>query len=279
MRSAVRWGLLFFVTALLISAILFVGVVPAISADLTNDELQKICAQKTIVYNQQGNKVGEKLRAGFCSGYLQAAFHALRNSAKMICGSNLREEQNAEYLFSVYETYIRDKKVSPSGSASNTLLESYQQAFDCEVTVNNAQTSSSGEMFNVAAKLSENCAKLGNIGSIMHKSLLISSDGRDKVFLTLATNQIKVALLAASLSGEIIGTSQYVKQDEKKSLYPHLKDNLREIVLTALIENKEFFIEALKEMPDSKHSQLCRDANNLIDNSITLIKASIDRLD
>ena len=279
MKSAIRRGLRNLVTALLILTIPFIGVVPAISADLTNDELQKICAQKTMVYNQQGNKVGEKLRDGFCSGYLQATFHALRNNAKMICGSNSREDQSAEYLFSVYETYIRDKKLPPSEGASNTLLEAYRQAFDCKVAVNSAPASSSGEMFNIAAKLSENCAKLSNMGSIMHKSLLISSDSRDKGFLTLATNEIKVALLAAVLSGEIIGTSQYVKQDEIKSLYPHLKDNLREIVLTALIENKEFFNEALKEMPKSKYSQLFRDVIILIDNSIILIKAGIDRLD
>jgi len=95
----------------------------------------------------------------------------------------------------------------------------------------------------------------------------------------LATKELKVALLAAGLSGQLLGTAQLVKQDEKKSLYPLIKSNLREVVLTALIENKEFFSEVLKEMPDSKHSQLCRDVNNLIENSIGLIKAGIDRLD
>jgi hypothetical protein len=57
------------------------------------------------------------------------------------------------------------------------------------------------------------------------------------------------------------------------------KGGYSKIVLTALIENKEFFNEALKEMPESKYSQLCRDVNILIDNSIILIKAGIDRLD
>ncbi|TRZ52484.1 hypothetical protein D4S03_03310 [bacterium] len=108
MSSEVRWGLLVFVTALLISTIPFVGVVLAISADFTNDELQKMCAQKTIVYNQQGIKIGEKLREGFCDGYLQATFHAIRTSPKILCGSGANEEKSTEYLFSIYETYIRD---------------------------------------------------------------------------------------------------------------------------------------------------------------------------
>jgi hypothetical protein len=139
MIRAVRWGVSLLVAVIFagcettrISTIPAVGVVPAISVGLSNGELQKICAQKTIVYNQQGNKVGEKLRDGFCAGYLQATFHAFRNSSQIICGSDSKEEKSAEYLYSIYETYITDKKVSQSESASITLLESYRRAFDCK---------------------------------------------------------------------------------------------------------------------------------------------------
>lgn len=50
------------------------------AADISNKELQEVCAKKTIVMGYDVDKTlvpaGEKMD-GFCSGYLQASFSAL----------------------------------------------------------------------------------------------------------------------------------------------------------------------------------------------------------
>jgi hypothetical protein len=102
---------------------------PASAAQTSNDELMKSCEKKTIVFNKQGNRVGEKLD-GFCTGYLQATFHALLNSKGSEC--KISEAKEAEYLFSVYQTYVKEKKTPPSESASSTLLQAFKRALDCK---------------------------------------------------------------------------------------------------------------------------------------------------
>jgi len=102
---------------------------PASAALTSNDELMKSCEKKTIVFNKQGDQVGEKLD-GFCSGYLQATFHALLNSKGSEC--KISEAKEADYLFSVYQTYIKEKKTAPSERASSTLLQAFKRALDCK---------------------------------------------------------------------------------------------------------------------------------------------------
>jgi len=101
----------------------------ALAAQPTNDELIKTCEKKTIVFNKQGERVGEKLD-GFCTGYLQATLHALVNSKGSEC--KISEAKEAEYLFSVYQTYIKEKKIAPSENASSTLLQAFKRALDCK---------------------------------------------------------------------------------------------------------------------------------------------------
>lgn len=101
------------------------------AAQLSNEGMIKSCEQKTIVINKQGERVGEKL-GGFCSGYLQATVHALLNTQGISCKNVDFEKQQPEYLFSVYQTYLKDKKAQSSDSASRTLLQAFQRAFDCK---------------------------------------------------------------------------------------------------------------------------------------------------
>jgi hypothetical protein len=100
--------------------------VPAWTTDLTNKELAAACGNKTLVYSKQGERVGEKID-GFCSGYLQATFSALVNSAS--CKAS---DQSSEFLLSVYQSYVKEKNVSASDSASKTLTQAFRRAADCK---------------------------------------------------------------------------------------------------------------------------------------------------
>jgi hypothetical protein len=101
---------------------------PASSADATNAMLQGWCAKKTIVMNKQGERVGERMD-GQCAGYLRGYWEALRT----IAGSDCKDvgDKQPEDLLSVYETYVKEKKVKGSDFASSTLMQAYGRAFDC----------------------------------------------------------------------------------------------------------------------------------------------------
>ena len=107
----------------------FVLSLPASAAQTSNDELMKSCETKTIVFNKKGERVGQQL-GGFCSGYLQATLHALVNSKGSEC--KITEAKEAEYLFSVYQTYLKEKKTVPTESASSTLVQAFKRALDCK---------------------------------------------------------------------------------------------------------------------------------------------------
>lgn len=107
----------------------FVASLPASAAQTSNDELMKSCEKKTIVFNKQGEQVGEKL-GGSCEGYLYATLNAVVNSKDSEC--KVSEDKAAEYLFSVYQAYLKEKKSPLSVSASSTLLQAFRRAFDCK---------------------------------------------------------------------------------------------------------------------------------------------------
>lgn len=79
----------------------------------------------------QGEKVGEKL-GGFCAGYLQATAHALLNTPGVSCKIVEPEKHEPAYLYSVYQTFVKDKKTQPTESSSKTLLQAFRRAFDCK---------------------------------------------------------------------------------------------------------------------------------------------------
>jgi hypothetical protein len=100
------------------------------AADISNKELQEACAKKTIVLGHDLDKTlvraGEKLD-GFCSGYLQASFNAYANSAA--CQA---KDVDPNFLLSVYQQYLKDKKVPGSASASKTLMQAFRRAPECK---------------------------------------------------------------------------------------------------------------------------------------------------
>ena len=114
---------------IVLAVLTLIAFLPASAAQTSNDELTKSCEQKTIVFNKQGERVGEKL-GGFCAGYLQATFHALVNSKGSECKAS--GDRDAEYLFSVYQTYLKEKKSLLTEGASSTLAQAFKRAFDCK---------------------------------------------------------------------------------------------------------------------------------------------------
>jgi hypothetical protein len=97
-------------------------------ASVSNDRLRESCSKKTIVFNRQGERTGEGFDP-FCHGYLQATLDALSNQVGNRC--KISSDQSAEYLLSVYQKYIADKRIPGSESASQTLFAAYRRAFDC----------------------------------------------------------------------------------------------------------------------------------------------------
>jgi hypothetical protein len=101
-----------------------------VASDFTNKDLMDACSKKTIVYGRDDDKkivrAGEKID-GFCSGYLQATFSALAN-----LDSCKAKETNPDYLLSIYQQYIKDKKVSENESASKTLIQAFRRVAECK---------------------------------------------------------------------------------------------------------------------------------------------------
>jgi hypothetical protein len=98
------------------------------AAPVSNDRLRESCSKKTIVYNRQGDRIGEGFD-DYCRGYLQATLDVLANQPGSRC--KLSSDQSPEYLLSVYQKYIADKRVPGGESAAQTLLAAYRRAFDC----------------------------------------------------------------------------------------------------------------------------------------------------
>jgi hypothetical protein len=108
-------------------AILIVGiVVPSTAFAESIESLQVRCAQKTIVWNREGTKVGEKMD-GYCLGFLEGAMGVMRH-ANLIC---IDEAANGPFLHSVFTTYVNDQK--PKGvDATEAITAAYQRAFPCK---------------------------------------------------------------------------------------------------------------------------------------------------
>jgi hypothetical protein len=103
---------------------------PGSSADATNAMLQGWCAKRTIVFNKSGERIGERLD-GYCAGYLRGHWDALRQMAGSECKDT--DDKQPEYLLSVYDTYVKDKKPKGSDFASPVLMQAYARAFDCRI--------------------------------------------------------------------------------------------------------------------------------------------------
>ena len=97
----------------------------------TDGDLTKTCHQKTIVYNQKGERVAEAINS-FCSGYLRGALYTLLNITNIKCTVSSANQQTPEDLISIYLTYQKDKNIVASVAAAPTLLSAYERAFGCE---------------------------------------------------------------------------------------------------------------------------------------------------
>lgn len=117
-------------SAIAITVATVLAAAQAQAADISNKELQEACANKTIVMGRDADKTlvraGEKMD-GFCSGYLQASFSAYANGAA--CQA---KEVDPGFLLSVYEQFIKDKKIPGSESASKTLMQAFRRAPECK---------------------------------------------------------------------------------------------------------------------------------------------------
>ena len=114
----------------IIIAVALLAPFPLVASDLTNKDLMNVCANKTIVMGRDDGKkmvqIGKKMD-GFCIGYLQATFNALKNM-----GTCKEIDTNPEYLRSIYLQYIKDKKIPENESASKTLIHAFRRATECE---------------------------------------------------------------------------------------------------------------------------------------------------
>ena len=97
------------------------------AASVSNDRLRESCSRKTAVYNRQRDRIGDGFD-DYCRGYLQATLDALANQGKRC---KISTDPSPEYLLSVYQKYISDKRVPGGENAAQTLLAAYQRAFDC----------------------------------------------------------------------------------------------------------------------------------------------------
>jgi Rap1a immunity proteins len=103
-------------------------IMPAFAQEIAIEALAKRCSEKTIVMNLEGQKVGEKL-GGYCAGYFSGVLDALKNTPKLECKN--KDEKTPEYLLSVFETYVREKKVPITESAAKAAVQAFRRAFDC----------------------------------------------------------------------------------------------------------------------------------------------------
>jgi hypothetical protein len=113
---------------LIVALPIFIVSTEVVAADLTIEQLSDKCDKKQFVMSSQGEIVGDKLN-DYCSGYLAATLDALRNIGPIKCDNT--EPQEANYLLSVFKTYIRKSDILSTDSASRVLLNAYSRAFGC----------------------------------------------------------------------------------------------------------------------------------------------------
>lgn len=102
---------------------------PCVAAEVSNKQLLEDCGKKTIVIGRDGSELvpaGEEL-SGYCSGYLQASFSALKNEAN--CSA---QERDSSFLLSVYMQYLEDKNTHESVNASKTLSQAFRRILECK---------------------------------------------------------------------------------------------------------------------------------------------------
>lgn len=99
------------------------------SSQVTNADLQKACAQRTIVTGYDENKkitqIGESID-GFCSGFIRASFESISTNQK--CSS---AGDNPEFLLSVYLHFLKERSLDANSSAYKALRDAFSRIPDC----------------------------------------------------------------------------------------------------------------------------------------------------
>jgi hypothetical protein len=90
------------------------------------ETLQTSCAQKTLMYNIDAVKIGERLD-DYCRGFLEGTFTAMQR-AKLICPEH---PPDGNVLLSVFSTYATDQKLK-GVDAAEAVAAAYQRAFPCK---------------------------------------------------------------------------------------------------------------------------------------------------
>ena len=96
-------------------------------ASVSVGDLNKSCSEKMLVYSRAGGIVGEKVDS-YCAGYLQATAEALQR--RTTCANEIDNDPN--FLRSVFQKYMTEKKVKSTDNAAATLATAFQRAFDCK---------------------------------------------------------------------------------------------------------------------------------------------------
>ncbi len=136
------------------------------------------------------------------------------------------------------------------------------------------------EIYGIASRLSSNGSQLADIGTKIEKALSNAQEGsRERGYLMIAVYEIKNALLATGLSGQLIGSTQLVRQNEKKAYCQRMKGTLEGVSLSALDENKQFFETGIQRNMFGSSMQDCRKAVALIEDSMSQIRRAAILMD
>lgn len=117
------------VRAIALGPMFTVALIPSttFSQPLSLTSLQASCAQKTLLYNWSGERIGEGFN-DYCRGLLEGIFATMKHE-RSIC----EERQiDAPVLLSVVNTYVADKKIGPSDDASDVIISAFRRAFGCQ---------------------------------------------------------------------------------------------------------------------------------------------------
>lgn len=118
MKRAITFVALVVVTALMVTA-------PSARSQ-SIETLQNRCAQKTLMYNSDAVKIGERLD-DYCRGFLEGTLTAMQR-AKLICPEHPPE---SDVLLSIFSTYAADQKLK-GVDAADAVAAAYQRAFPCK---------------------------------------------------------------------------------------------------------------------------------------------------
>lgn len=142
------------------------------------------------------------------------------------------------------------------------------------IATNQVWATSKEEMYKIASNLGENCVNLANITESLDNIIKLTQDKTQKGLIYIASKEIEIASGLMVLEGELIGVSQYVKDDYKIDYYQHLGKVLQQS--NAILEkNLKVLADSRVAMSDRNAASLIIDAENVIQSSVLIINKGI----